>query len=57
MAIDGAAPTDTPSRFADWLEVLAFSRRRQVAARTDLVGLRDLFDDASHAAETEQETG
>ena len=57
MAIDGAAPTDTRSRLADWLEVLALSRRRGAAARADLVGLHDLFGDAGHATETEPETG
>ena len=57
MAIDGAAPTDTRSGLADWLEVLALSRRREAAARADLAGLYDLFDDAGHAAETEPETG
>lgn len=57
MAIDGAAPTDTRSRLADWLEVLVLSRRREVVSRADLVGQRDLLDDADHAAETEPETG
>lgn len=57
MAIDGAAPTDTRSRLADWLEVLALSRRREAAARADLAGLRELLGDAGHAAQTEPETG
>ena len=57
MPIDSPPPTDTRSRLADWLEVLALSRPRQAVTRAVLVGLRDLLDDAGHAVETEPETG
>lgn len=57
MAVDGAAPTDTRSRLADWLEVLTLSNPRKVAACADLIGQHDLLGDAGHATETEPETG
>lgn len=57
MPIDSPAPTDTRSRLADWLEVLALSSSRQPATRAVLVRLHDRLDDAGHDVETEPETG
>ena len=57
MPINSPTTTDTRSRLADWLEVLALSRPRRAATHADLVSLRVLLDDADHAVEIDPETG
>ena len=57
MPINPPLPQDTRSRLTDWLEVKALVRSRQVAARSDVLGLYDLMEDEEHGIETDDATG
>ena len=57
MPVNSPLPTDTRSRLADWLEVMALVSPRGVATRGDVLGLFDLLGEQAHAIERDDETG
>lgn len=48
MALNPPDTSDTRSRLADWLELLALTSRHRRAKRTDLLGLYELLEDDVH---------
>ena len=57
MPINPPLPRDTRSLLTDWLEVEALVRPRQVATRSDILGLYDLMDGEEHGIENDGATG
>jgi hypothetical protein len=57
MPVSSPLPTDTRSRVADWLEVTSLASPRNVATRSDLLGLYDLLDEDGHALERDEVSG
>jgi hypothetical protein len=57
MPVNSPLPTDTRSRLADWLEVLALTTSRGVATRADVLSLHDLLGDETREVENDESTG